>query len=186
MAGNEKPASEHVQEAFARGSGPIEVLLFSDYFCPACRNMEPYLEETLPELVNRGVKVSFVDSPYSQRSSLHVRYFLYAAMASPLLESVMHARNVLFDLADEDRVESEPDILLALKENNVQIEFFDTQPLMKQWMGIIEKYDVRHTPTCVIVRPEEEAGQYIGSREITEALDRLLDELSSKSLKASD
>lgn len=165
---------------FTRGSGPVEVVLYSDYFCPPCQRLEPYLEETLPELVSSGVKITFVDAPFNQKSSLYARYFLYAAKAASSLESIIDARSVLFELAENHSIESEPDLVQALEENNVDIELFNTEPLMDQWKEIMEKYNFRSTPTCVIVKPGQEPKQHRGAKAIPEALDRLLEEVSQE------
>ncbi|MCF8025608.1 MAG: thioredoxin family protein [Desulfobacteraceae bacterium] len=167
-------------EAFAIGGGPVEILLFTDYFCPPCKDIEPYLENTLPELVSSGAKVTFVDAPFSRKSALYSRYFLYAAKAASSPESIIHARSVLFDLAEKDKIESEPDMVKALKKNSVDIELVDTQPLIDQWKKLMETHDLRSTPTCVIIRPGREPEQYRGGKAIPEALGRLLDEMSSK------
>ncbi|MBS0012463.1 MAG: thioredoxin family protein, partial [Desulfobacterales bacterium] len=81
-------------EAFTIGDGPVEIVLFTDYFCPPCKDIEPYLENTLPELVSSGVKVTFVDAAFSRKSSLYARYFLYAAKAASSPESIINARSV--------------------------------------------------------------------------------------------
>ncbi|MBS3731405.1 MAG: thioredoxin family protein, partial [Desulfobacterales bacterium] len=174
------------EAVFSRGSGPVEVVLYSDYFCPPCQRLEAYLEATLPELVSSGVKVTFVDAPFNQKSSLYARYFLYAAKGASSLESLIDARSVLFELAENHSIESEPDLLQALKENNVDIELFDTQPLMNQWKEIMEKYNFRSTPTCVIIKPGQKPEQHRGAKAIPEALDRLLDEVSQEESKVSD
>ncbi len=167
-------------EVFTIGSGKVEVVLFTDYFCPPCSSIEPYLAETLPELVSSGVKVTFVDAPFSRQSSLYSRYFLYAAKAASSPESVIQARSVLFNLAEKDSIESEQDMLKALKESNVDIEFFETQPLMDKWKELMEKHHLRSTPTCVIIKPGELPEQYRGSKTIPDALESLLGEVSSE------
>ncbi len=170
---------EQSAEMFTIGSGPVEVVLFSDYFCPPCRNLEPYLEQTLPELVSSGAKVTFVDAALKRKSSLYARYFLYAARAASSPESVIHARRVLFDLAGKDSIESGKDMRRALEENNVEIEFFDTQPMIDKWKEIMEKHQLRSTPTCVIIKPDHKPEQHRGGKAIPDALDSLLDEMSS-------
>lgn len=172
--------SRQSAETFTIGSGPVEIVLFTDYFCPPCKDIEPYLENTLPELVSSGVKVTFVDAPFSRKSSLYARYFLYAAKAASSPESIINARSVLFDLAEKDRIESEPDMVQALKENNVDIKLVDTQPLMDQWKSLMETHNLRSTPTCVILKPGKEPRQYRGGKAIPEALGRLLNEVSSE------
>jgi thiol-disulfide isomerase/thioredoxin len=167
-------------EAFTIGAGPVEILLFTDYCCAPCRDIEPFLENTLPKLVSSEVKVTFVDAPFSRKSALYSRYFLYAAEAASSPESIIHARSVLFGLAEKDNIESEQDMVKALGENNVDIKLVDTQPLMDHWKSLMETHDLRSTPTCVIIRPGKKTVQYRGVKAIPEALGRLLDEMPSE------
>ncbi|MCF8035257.1 MAG: thioredoxin family protein [Desulfobacteraceae bacterium] len=176
----EMGVGEQSEAVFTIGSGQVEVVLFTDYFCPPCQSLEPVLDEKLPELIASGAKVTFVDAPFNRRSSLYARYFLYAAKASSSPESIMHARNLLFRLAEKKKVESEKEMMQALKENNVDINLFDTQPVINQWKKIMNKYNLRTTPTCVIIRPGEEPEQYRSGKAIPEALDRLLGQLPSE------
>ena len=61
------------------GSGTIKVRLYTDYFCPPCRDMEPDLEPLLLDLVKDGtIHLTFIDVPTSQHTTLYARYFLYA------------------------------------------------------------------------------------------------------------
>ncbi len=60
------------------GKGAIKVSLYTDYFCPPCRGMEPKIEPILVELMKNGtVTVTFVDTPTSPYTSLFARYFIY-------------------------------------------------------------------------------------------------------------
>lgn len=174
----EKKEGLRSAKVFTIGSGPVEILLYTDYFCPPCRDIEPYLEITLAKLVSSGAKVTFVDAAFNRKSSLFSRYFLYAAKAASSPESVIHARSVLFRLAEKDEVETEQEMRKALKENEVAIDSFDTQPLMTQWMELLEKHGLRTTPTCVIIKPGEKVEKHSGSIEIPKAMDRLLEEMS--------
>ncbi len=71
------PAGETVVPAF--GEGKINVRLYTDYFCPPCKDMEPDIEPVLAELVREKIiRLTFVDTPFYRSSSLYARYFLYA------------------------------------------------------------------------------------------------------------
>jgi len=56
-------ALENPVDKARRGSGLTEVLIFTDYFCPPCQAVEPFLEKALADLYRSGVKVTFVDKP---------------------------------------------------------------------------------------------------------------------------
>jgi thiol-disulfide isomerase/thioredoxin len=177
-AAEARKETETPEAVFAHGPGPVEVLFFTDYFCPPCRALEPYLEEVLPNLLPLGVRVSFVDMPFSRQAPLYARYFLYAAKASPSLEGVLHARNALIDIAVANTVASDQEMIQALKEKRIKIEYFDLRPDLGRWSEIIRKYNVRSTPTCIVLRPGQEAEHFVGSGDIPAALDRLFEELS--------
>lgn len=177
--GPDKGVTEQSEAVFTRGGGPYEVMIFTDYFCPPCRKLEHYLEEKLPELASSGVRVTFLDAPFHQRSSLYARYFLYAARAASSLKSVVHARSVLFQLAENGGIESESALNQAMKENNVDIQLFNIRPVINQWVEIMNKHNLRVTPACVIIRPGREPEQYQGGKKISKALNSLSKEISS-------
>jgi len=172
------PAAEDQQKVYAYGPGPVEIFIFADYFCPPCQKLEPYFDATLPELLSLGVRVTFIDMPFSRLAPLYARYFLYAANHTPTLKGVLHARGALVQIAQADVVTSDQEMIEALKEKGVNIRFFDVKPTMAEWGEIIRKYNVRNTPTCIVVKPGQEAQRYIGSADIPEALDLLMKELS--------
>ncbi len=163
------------QAIFSHGSGPIEVLIFTDYYSPPCQKLEPYLDTVLPELLPLGVRVSFIDMPFSRKAPMFARFFLYAANAAESLEDILHARRLLLDAAKEDSVESDKDMLQVFKDGNMALQFFDTAPVLSQWAETIRGHNVRNTPTCIVIRPEQEAQRFIGSQKISEAIDGLLD-----------
>ena len=172
------PAAEDQEKVYAYGPGPVEIFLFADYFCPPCQKIEPYLDATLPDLLSLGVRVTFIDMPFSRLAPLYSRYFLYAAKETPTLKGVLHARAALVRIAQADVVTSDQEMIEALKEKGVDIRFFDVKPAMAEWGEIIRKYNVRNTPTCIVVRSGQEAQRYIGSVDIPDALDLLMKELS--------
>lgn len=184
LATAEEPAAEPFEAVFTRGAGPIEVLIFADYFCPPCQRVEPYLDKALQELVPMGVQVTFVDMPYSRLAPLYGRYFLYAAKAAPSLEALLHARDILFQIAKNNSVASDQEMVQALKEKEVAITYFDIRPSLSRWGEIIKEHNVRSTPTCIIIQPGQDPQQHVGSQEIPEAIDRLLAQLSGKPVTA--
>ena len=166
------------EPVFSKGAGPIEVLIFADYYCPPCQKLEPYLDTVLPELLSLGVRVSFIDMPFSPKAPMFARYFLYAANAAKNIEGILQARRLLIGVAKADTVESDQDMIQVFKNENVALQFFDIRPVLNQWVETIKEHNVRNTPTCIVIKPGQEALRYIGSQEIPEGLDLLLQELS--------
>jgi protein-disulfide isomerase len=168
--------AEEIRQIYSRGAGPTEVMIFTDYFCPPCQAVEPYLETALTDLYRSGVKVTFVDKPINARTPLYSRYFLYAARAAPDFEEVLHIRRAIFQIAGTQPVDTESELLRRLKENDIRLGLFDVQPVFEQWAELIGRFGVRSTPTCVVIRPGHESVIYVGSREIPEGIDRLIHE----------
>lgn len=174
-------AAEEAESLFSYGSGPIEVLIFTDYFCSPCRAVEPYLEKALIDLHRLGVKVTFVDKPIYSITPLYSKYFFYGAKAANGFDEVLHIRRILFDIAATKAVRSERELMQQLKEHNIQLMLMEVKPLFDRWAELIERFGVRSTPTCIVSRPGQDMMTYKGSHKIPEGIDRLLNELSEAS-----
>jgi len=169
--------AEEPREIYAFGSGPAELLLFTDYFCPPCQKIEPYLEVALPELHRAGVRITFVDMPIHDKTQLYARYFLYAAKADASFEEIMRVRRALFDIAKAKKVKTDQEMVGALKERAIKLSFLNVQSIFDQWSGSIKRFGVESTPTCIVTRPGRENLTLSGNRGIPEGLDKLRKEL---------
>jgi thiol-disulfide isomerase/thioredoxin len=163
-------AEEAPDTIFSRGQGPIEILMFTDYFCPPCRSIEPYLEKSLAELNRRGAKIAFVDKPIHAMTPLYSRYFLYAAKKAGDFSEMLHIRHALFDIASTQNVQSERELAQSLKAQKITYVPMDVTPIFDQWAKLIEQYEVKSTPTCIVKRPGQDARVYIGGRGIPEGI----------------
>lgn len=176
-----RPRWLHAQEApnvFSYGSGANEIFIFTDYFCPPCQKVEPYLEKALTDLLKAGMKVTFVDKPIDSRSPLYSRYFLYAANRADSFAEVLRIRRVLFDIARTRAIASESELVGLLKENDIRLKLFDVQPAFAKWADFIRDFGIRSTPTCIVTRPGQDNSRFAGSRSIPEGIDRLLMEIA--------
>jgi thiol-disulfide isomerase/thioredoxin len=173
-------AAEAFESSGSKDAGSTEVIIFTDYFCPPCQSIEPYLEQALAELHQLGVKVTLVDKPISGLTPLYSKYYLYAAKATPGFKETLHIRRVLFDIAQTRSVETERDLILRLREKNVRLSIMDVKPVFDGWAELIQRFEVRSTPTCIVVQPGQPVRTHIGSGNISKAIDLLLKQLSQK------
>lgn len=133
------------------GKGAWELIIFTDYFCPPCQAVEKELEPELERLLARGdVKITFVDFPGNKGTPLYAKYFLSAAAADKGYQNVMKARNVLFFLARQKKVDRENTLAAALNSHNIALKMIDPKPVYKEWMSMIKRYDINQTPTCLL------------------------------------
>jgi len=156
------------------GSGTIKVRLYTDYFCPPCRDMEPSIEPILLDLVKEGtIHLTFIDVPTSKYTALYARYFLYALGEKGDIDSVVHARRTLFDAA-EKKVVDKNQLVNLLAEKKIGLKPIDLAPAQNLWNRLLQEDQIRSTPSCVIIHGEEKK-TYVGSLEVIKALEILRD-----------
>jgi formylmethanofuran dehydrogenase subunit E len=160
------------------GQGEIQVFLYTDYFCPPCRAMEPDVEPILKDLMKTGkINLTFVDTPTSQFTSLYARYFVYALNANREFEEVLKARNTLFEAA-EKRIQERAKLEEFLKEKGVPWKQVDVTPAFNFWNKYLKDDNVRSTPSC-LVKMGEKKELKVGSLEILKLLENLKKEIAS-------
>src|ERR1700738_2273075 len=60
---------------FGKKSSPVEVYVFSDWFCPACRRVESIIEQKAPEIA-KNARLFFIDIPIHDESINYLPYNL--------------------------------------------------------------------------------------------------------------
>jgi thiol-disulfide isomerase/thioredoxin len=167
-------ASETVTPSF--GSGKINVRLYTDYFCPPCRAMEPRIEPLLSELLKRNViNLTFIDTPVYKPSSLYARYFLYILNEKRDLETALHARSVLIGAAVEN-ISDQAKLEEYLKDRGIKMKAFDVKPVFDLLGNYLKEDRISSTPTCVIDQGGK-TDKYTGGQDILSALERLKKEI---------
>jgi len=170
--GSVTPAFADDSRVPAFGNGKIQVRLYSDYFCPSCRDLAPEIEKLLSDLVNKNsITLIFIDTPLTKDSPLYVRYFLYIMNAKKTLDQAFLSRSLLFKAAAEKRTEPEK-LLEILKKNGVIYNPFEVKPIFEILNNYIREDKIRSTPTCVILQ-EGKKNYFIGKTEIIKAIERL-------------
>lgn len=170
-------AAEEEQSPFtAYGDGPVEVRLYSNYFCPPCRSLEPQAEPLLLELVERNaIRLMMVDLPTNEESLLYAHFYFYALKAENTLERAMAVRTLLFEAAARRDVRTGDSLAAFFEEHSIDFETFDAKTLYPRLNELISEDRVRATPTVVIIR-DGESKSLSGPRAILEALKALGDE----------
>lgn len=156
----------------SHGQGPLEVLIFSDYFCPPCQALEPKLEPVLDELYEKGsAKITFVDTPMHRETPLFAKFYLYAAKAAPDYRAAARARQVLFALTRKENVFwMDERIEEAFRREKVAFTPFDFRTAQPELNRLLTEYGVDATPTCVILSPGAKAQKYVGAGDILKGL----------------
>jgi len=158
------------------GVGKTNVRIYTDYFCPPCRAMEPRLDPIISKLIKDGIiNLTFIDTPFYRHSALYARYFLYALNENTDMEHALTVRKFLTEAANK-RVGSAGELEDILRTKNVAIKPFDTQPTFNTLSGYLKNDEINATPTCIIeINGKKE--RYTGADEIINALNNLKKEL---------
>ncbi len=136
----------------AFGGGKTEVKLYSDYFCGACRNLEPNVEYLITDLVRRNIiTITFVDVPMHKYSALYARHFLYVLNAKKEIGHALKARRVLFEatrqnISDSDKLED------FLTRKGFKLKPFDVKPVFSTLQEYLRSDHINATPTAVVLR----------------------------------
>ncbi len=158
--------------SFGAANSKVKVRLYTDYFCPSCRDLESRLAPVIKDLVKRNAaQVMFVDAPGHKNSSLYARSFLYVLNEKKDLARALTARAVLMEasgkgVADQGKLES------LLKEKGIALKPFDTGATFNVFVSYLKRDQIRETPTCVIEN-DGKLQKVLGSEDIIEALKRL-------------
>ncbi|MDA8123729.1 MAG: thioredoxin domain-containing protein [Deltaproteobacteria bacterium] len=167
-------AAEGADKPFpAFGSGPVEVRLYTDYFCPPCRALEPLVEPILKEMLKKNqIRLTLVDVPNTPNSPFYARRFLYALKAKHSLEQAFLVRNTLIEASlSEDG--KKPDRLEGIfKAKGIPYEVFDLKPLFARYNALLTEDGIDRTPTCVIVKGGQK-NKFIGKDDILKAVKAL-------------
>jgi thiol:disulfide interchange protein DsbA len=151
------------------GTGPVEVRIFSDYFCPPCRAAEPEIEPLLVDLLKKNaIRLTLVDTPFHQHTGLYARYFLYALKANNNLEHALKVRAVLFaaalgEVTTPERIEA------LFKEKGIAFTPFDPRPAYDRYNALLKEDKINATPTGVIIR-DGKREKWVGGPLIAKAL----------------
>lgn len=135
------------------GSGPVEVRLYTDYFCPPCRALEPELEPLLEDLVKgNAVRLVFVDVPLNPLTPLFARNFLYAVKADRDLARSLKARRILQEAAAKKDIKTQGQLEALFREKGVAFKVFDTKNVFVRYNSLLKEDKINATPTLVIIR----------------------------------
>ncbi len=153
------------------GDGPVEVRLYTNYFCGPCRIVEEAVDPLLADLLDRRIiRLTFVDVP---GSVLFVNFFLYALRADNSFEQATAARKVLFEAARARDLRTEEALAALFRDRGIAYEVFDASRLYRRFNELIREDDLRVTPTLVIITNGEK--QVYKGKAIITALGELAD-----------
>ena len=161
-------AADQRDFSIGRSKGPVEVYVFSDWFCPVCVKVEPVIEAAFPALSQKA-KVTFVDKAIHPESMNFVPYHLSFAVHEK--EKYLQLRKTLFAVARKTKKPSVADITAAiapLKVTYKQLSFMEVTQQMGKSQALSDQFKVTATPTLVFFNTKTNKSKtLVGGNEIT-------------------
>lgn len=164
-------AENNIKEsiAFGNNNSHIEVYVFTDWSCPACRSIEPLLKAVAPKIM-QVAKLTFVDDPVHPETlnftPYNVSFMIYNK------NQYLDLRTALTKLSAETKAPTDQQIqalAAKLKVKYNQLSYSDVALANKYYTHLIKQLDVEGTPTIVIVNKETQKGKKLpGLQQITE------------------
>ncbi len=157
----------------AYGSGPVEVRIYSDYFCPPCRATEPAANPILKDLLKKkAIRLILVDTPFHQHTALFARYFLYALKANSDVDHAFRVRDILFEASTDKSITTPERIEALFKEKWIPFAVFNEKIVFDAYIGLLKEDKINATPTCVIIKNGQKK-TFVGEVDIVNALKSL-------------
>lgn len=155
---------------FGNLSSPIDVYIFTDWQCPACRSIEPALVNMAPTL-EKNARVTFVDFIIHPETLNFIPYNLSFMLNNK--EHYLKLRDLLTQISEKTGDPSEQEIEkmiapLGVKYN--QLSYSDVAVGIKYFKHLGKEFKVTSTPTVILVNKSTKKGKKLhGGSEITEA-----------------
>jgi len=182
FSGSVTPAygQEAVRTVPSLGKGAYEVMMFADYLCPPCRQIDSKTEPLFKELLTTGrVRITFVDVPFSRVTPMFAKYYLYSVNAGADEHGILHIRKVLFNAAQVKNIKMEDELIGYLKEQKISWKVLDEKSIFPMLSTMIKENKVDQTPTCVIKYSATDVRKYVGTEEIWDGLTKLKSHLAT-------
>ncbi|MCG6535200.1 MAG: thioredoxin domain-containing protein [Syntrophales bacterium LBB04] len=157
------------------GSGPVEVRLYTDYFCDPCRAAEPEIKSLITNLMyNNTLRFTFIDTPVHKETTLYAKYFLFLLNGKERsLSNALMARSALYEAAGL-HINSNASLEAFLLKKNFLFKPLDTAPIFQSLEKIIKDDGINSTPSCVITEKGNKK-RLVGGPNIIKELKTILD-----------
>lgn len=148
------PTASHAETlplALGKTDADVEVYVITDWFCPACRKVEPEMERAFPNIMRRA-KVTFVDLPIHAESMNFIPYNLSFLVREK--EKYIEIRKELFRLAQRTKEPTPEDVQKAVAPLGVTyrpLNYADVNAGLQYFQSVVKTFGVNSTPTMVVI-----------------------------------
>ena len=166
----EEAQKMHTQLQIGQQDSPIEIYVFTDWGCPACKQLEPALEKMAPEMM-KNASVVFVDLPIHPITTNYSPYNLSFMIHDK--QKYILIRHELDQLSLHNPTPTQEQIKNIVSLMGVRFIPLDEQTIRDGTNYndyLIQKFDVNRTPTMVIFNKNtQKRKNLVGLNQINES-----------------
>ena len=136
--------------ALGKTDSEIEVYVFTDWFCPACRKAEPEMERAYPDIMKRA-KLLFIDQPVHPESMNYIPYNLAFLVREK--GKYLEIRKALLQLAGRTKEPSPEEVQKAVAGLGVTyrpLNYADVNAGIQYFQSVAKSFRVEGTPAMVV------------------------------------
>ena len=147
------PATLHAETlpiALGKQDSEVEVYVFTDWFCPACRQADPDLEKAYPNIMERA-KLLFIDRPIHVESMNYSPYNLSFLVREKA--KYLEIRKALHLLAMRTKEPTPADVQKAVDPLGVTyrpLNYADVNAGVQYFQSVAQSFRVEGTPAVVV------------------------------------
>lgn len=154
---------------FGNHKSPVEVYVFTDWACPACRSLEPALEKMSSEIMKKA-KLTFVDFAVHTETLNYTPYNLSFMVYNK--DKYFKLRNALSDLSEKTGTPTDQQIeklAISVGTRYRQLNYSDVALGIKYYKHLIDQLNIEGTPTIAVINRDTKKGKKLaGTTEISE------------------
>jgi len=171
LLGLGNPASSHADTlpmSLGVQDSEIEVYVFTDWFCPSCRQVEPDLEKAYPDIMKRA-KLLFVELPVHPESMNFIPYNLSFLVREKA--KYLEVRKALLRLAEQTKEPTPDDVRKAVAPLGVTyhpLNYSDVNAAVQYFQSLVRAFRVEGTPAMVVYNRKNRSTRLLsGTRDLS-------------------
>lgn len=152
---------------FSNSENTVDVYLFTDWQCPACRKLEPHLPELASKILEEA-NLIFVDAVLHVDTLNFMPYNLSFMINDK--DNYLKLRSKLTEISKKTGKPTDQMIDQAIAPFHYQqLQYSDIAVGSKYFKGLVDQYDIGMTPTLVVVnRDDIKKRRKLSGREINQ------------------
>jgi protein-disulfide isomerase len=162
--------AETLPVALGKTDSEIEVYVFTDWFCPACKIAEPEMEKAYPEILARG-KLLFIEHPIHKESLNYLPYNLSFLVREKA--KYLEIRKALMRLAQKTKEPTPEEVQKAVAPLGVvyrPLNYSEVNAAAQYFASVVKAFRVEGTPSVVVYHRKTKTHRlFTGVKDLSEA-----------------